>query len=35
MMPSLKRMHKDLKPAPKAPGKTKLLFVQPVTRTKE
>ena len=34
-MPSLKRKHEDLKRAAKAPGQTKLLFVQPVTKTKE
>ena len=34
-MPSLKRKHEDLKRAVKAPGQTKLLFVQPVTKTKE
>ena len=34
-MPSLKRKHKDLKRAAKSPGQTKLLLVQPVTKTKE
>ena len=34
-MDSLKRKHEDLKRAAKAPDQTKLLFVQPVTKTKE
>ena len=34
-MPSLKRKHEDLKGAAKAPGQTKLLFMQPVTKIKE
>ena len=34
-MPSLKRKHEDLKRAEKAPGQTKLLFMQPVTKIKE
>ena len=34
-MPLLKRKHEDLKQAANAPGQTKLLFVQPVTKTKE
>ena len=34
-MLSLKRMHKDLKRAAKAPVQSKLLFVQPRSKTEE
>ena len=34
-MSSLKKKHEDLKRAANSPGQTKLLFVQPVTKTKE
>ena len=34
-MSSLKRKHEDLKRAANSPGQTKLLFVQPVNKTKE